>query len=81
MPKASAARGMIRPANVLTHPEVADQLIDRDQGGLERDHQARDDHDEENPVASEVEPRQRVGGERVEDEREESHAAARTRNC
>ena len=71
MPNASAARGMISPANVLTQPRCADQLVDRDERRLERDHQARDDDDQQHAGCPRKSmPRERVRRERVEDQGE-----------
>ena len=59
------------PEDRVEEPEVVVQREDRDQRHLDRDDEQRDDDQEEPVAARELEPRERVGGERGERDRQD----------
>ena len=61
-----------RPSTVSNRPSVVVEREDRDQRHLQR-HDEQRDHDDEQPVAAgEVEPRERVAGQRGDDDRQDA---------
>src|SRR5262245_32689309 len=60
--------------NRVVDPERVVEGEDRDQRHLQRDHEERDDEDEEPVAPGELEPREGVGGERADRDRENRRA-------